>query len=137
MIIIGCDFHPSFQQIAMLDTETGATEEHKLMHAGGEAENFYRKLTAPAIVGIETVGNDQWLVQLLQKLGHEVSGRGRCTNPGQLCAEAENGSTRCKTHTATADRREVSTDLDTRRRGARSSPTADAPSQTGTDTDPG
>jgi hypothetical protein len=26
MIIIGCDFHPSFQQIAMLDTETGATE---------------------------------------------------------------------------------------------------------------
>ena len=31
MIIIGCDFHPSFQQIAMLDTETGATEEHKLM----------------------------------------------------------------------------------------------------------
>ena len=55
MIIIGCDFHPSFQQIAMLDTETGATEEHKLMHTGGEAERFYRKLASPAIVGIETV----------------------------------------------------------------------------------
>src|ERR1700731_4408076 len=72
MIIIGCDFHPSFQQIAMLDTETGATEEHKLMHTSGEAESFYRKLASPAIVGIETVGNDQWFVQLLQKLGHEV-----------------------------------------------------------------
>jgi Transposase len=72
MIIIGCDFHPSFQQIAMLDTETGATEEHKLMHTSGEAERFYRKLASPAIVGIETVGNDQWFVQLLQQLGHEV-----------------------------------------------------------------
>ena len=72
MIIVGCDFHPSFQQIAMLDTETGATEEHKLMHTSGEAEDFYRKLASPAIVGIETVGNDQWFVELLQKLGHEV-----------------------------------------------------------------
>jgi transposase len=72
MIIVGCDFHPSFQQIAMFDTETGATEEHKLMHTNGEAEGFYRKLASPAIVGIETVGNDQWFVQLLQKLGHEV-----------------------------------------------------------------
>ena len=50
MIIVGCDFHPSFQQIAMLDTETGATEEHKLMHTSGEAEDFYRKLASPAIV---------------------------------------------------------------------------------------
>jgi transposase len=72
MIIVGCDFHPSFQQVAMLDTDTGATEEHKLMHTGEEAEGFYRKLASPAIVGIETVGNDQWFVQLLQKLGHEV-----------------------------------------------------------------
>jgi len=56
----------------MLDTETGATEEHKLMHTSGEAEGFYRKLASPAIVGIETVGNDQWFVQLLQKLGHEL-----------------------------------------------------------------
>jgi hypothetical protein len=29
-------------------------------------------LASPAMVGIETVGNDQWFVQLLQKLGHEV-----------------------------------------------------------------
>jgi transposase len=48
------------------------TEDHKLMHAAGEAERFYRKLASPAVVGIEAVGNDQWFVQLLQKLGHEV-----------------------------------------------------------------
>ena len=27
MMIIGCDFHPSFQQLAMLDTETGELVE--------------------------------------------------------------------------------------------------------------
>jgi transposase len=72
MNLIGCDFHPSYQQIAILDTETGATEDHKLMHATGEAERFYRELASPVLVGIEAVGNDQWFVQLLQKLDHEV-----------------------------------------------------------------
>jgi transposase len=62
MIIIGCDFHPSFQQIAVFDTATGATTNHKLMHATGEAERFYRRLTSAALVGIEAVGNDQWYV---------------------------------------------------------------------------
>jgi transposase len=33
MIIIGCDFHPSFQQITVLDTQSGECEERKLMHA--------------------------------------------------------------------------------------------------------
>jgi transposase len=72
MIIIGCDFHPSFQQIAMLDTEAGVTADYKLTHASGEAERFYRGLASAGLVGIEAVGNDQWLIQLLQKLGHEV-----------------------------------------------------------------
>jgi transposase len=72
MIIIGCDFHPSYQQIAMLDTETGVTTDHKLTHAGGEAERFYRGLASAALVGIEAVGNDQWFVRLLQRLDHEV-----------------------------------------------------------------
>jgi hypothetical protein len=35
MKIIGCDFHPSFQQIAMVDTETGETSERRLLHADG------------------------------------------------------------------------------------------------------
>jgi hypothetical protein len=27
MIIIGCDYHPGFQQIAFVDTETGELQE--------------------------------------------------------------------------------------------------------------
>ena len=27
MLIIGCDYHPSFQQIAFVDTETGEFQE--------------------------------------------------------------------------------------------------------------
>jgi hypothetical protein len=38
MMIIGCDFHPSWQQIAWLDTESGETGEQKLVHASGDAK---------------------------------------------------------------------------------------------------
>jgi hypothetical protein len=48
MIIIGCDFHPSWQQIAWLGTETGETGEQKLVHASGDAERFYQQVRAPA-----------------------------------------------------------------------------------------
>jgi transposase len=51
MIIIGCDFHSSFQQIAVLETKSGEYEERKLMHTTGEAEQFYRMLDAPSLVG--------------------------------------------------------------------------------------
>jgi len=32
------------------------------MHATGEAEQFYRRLGAPSLVGMESVGNSQWFV---------------------------------------------------------------------------
>jgi hypothetical protein len=32
MIIIGVDFHPAFQQIALLDTDTGEFREKRLAH---------------------------------------------------------------------------------------------------------
>jgi len=35
MMIIGCDFHPSWQQVSWLDTETGETGEQKLVQAWG------------------------------------------------------------------------------------------------------
>jgi hypothetical protein len=35
MKYIGCDFHPSFQQIAMLDKETGEMVERRLVHEKG------------------------------------------------------------------------------------------------------
>src|SRR5437870_8576499 len=50
MVLIGCDFHPSWQQVSWLDMETGETGEQKLVHAGGEAKQFYEQLAAPAVV---------------------------------------------------------------------------------------
>src|SRR6266568_1756801 len=72
MIIIGCDFHPSLQQIAWVDTETGEIVEQKLMHASGEAERFYCGLQGQVRVGIESTGNCHWFVDMLLGMGHEV-----------------------------------------------------------------
>jgi transposase len=72
MTIVGCDFHPGWQQIAVLDIETGEVRELKLSNGNGEAERFYRQLPAPALIGLEASGNSQWFEDLLARLGHEV-----------------------------------------------------------------
>lgn len=72
MVLIGSDFHPSWQQVCWVDTGTGETEEHKLVHAPGEVEKFYRRFAAPARIGLEATGNCQWFVEMLASLGHEV-----------------------------------------------------------------
>jgi transposase len=72
MMIIGCDFHPSWQQVCWLDTETGESGERKLVHAEGDAERFYRQVPAPALVGMEATGNSHWFVDLLAEIGHEL-----------------------------------------------------------------
>ena len=73
MKIVGCDFHPSWQQVAVFDPETGEIAELKLLNGdGGEAERFYRELEAPALIGIEACGNSQWFVELAERLGHVV-----------------------------------------------------------------
>jgi len=72
MMIIGCDFHPSWQQVCWLDSETGETGERKLVHAEGDAERFYRQVPTPALVGMEATGNSHWLVDLLAEIGHEL-----------------------------------------------------------------
>jgi transposase len=64
MKYIGCDFHPSFQQIAMLDKETGEMVERRLLHTE-EARAFYEGLQGPVIVGIEASGNTHWFESLL------------------------------------------------------------------------
>jgi transposase len=72
MMIIGCDFHPSWQQVSWLDSETGESGEQKLVHAAGEAKRFYEQLSAPVLVGMEATGNSQWFIELVQDLGHEI-----------------------------------------------------------------
>ena len=72
MMLIGCDFHPSWQQVSWLDVETGETGEQKLVHAGGEAKQFYEQLAAPVLIGMEATGNSQWFIELVEDLGHQI-----------------------------------------------------------------
>ena len=75
MMIVGVDYHPSFQQIAFLIEETGECDEQRLNHEGGEAERFYRDLQQRGIrvrVGMEATGYSRWFERLLAELGFEL-----------------------------------------------------------------
>ena len=74
MMIIGCDYHPGFQQIAFVDTETGELQERRLEHRE-EAEKFYRDLVAQGTkvrVGMEASGHARWFERLLSELPCEL-----------------------------------------------------------------
>jgi transposase len=73
MIIIGVDFHPEFQQIALLNITT-EVEEKRLAHPG-EAGKFYRALASPnetVRMGMETSGHARWFERLLAELQFEL-----------------------------------------------------------------
>jgi len=73
MIIIGVDFHPAFQQIASMDTDTGEFQEKRLAHRQ-EAEDYYRALASAGQkvhVGMEASGYARWFERLLGELQFE------------------------------------------------------------------
>ena len=74
MMIIGCDYHPAFQQIAFVDTGTGELLDRRLQHRE-EAEKFYRDLAAEGVkvrVGMEASGHARWFERLLAELNFEL-----------------------------------------------------------------
>src|SRR5947207_9886222 len=72
MLIIGCDFHPGFQQVAIFDKRTGEYQERALSHRA-EGEQFYRALAGQAVrVGMEACGHYPWFERLLAECGHEL-----------------------------------------------------------------
>ena len=74
MLIIGCDYHPAFQQIAFVDSATGDCGERRLEHRE-EAEKFYRELAARGMkvrVGMEASGQARWFERLLAELNFEL-----------------------------------------------------------------
>ncbi|MGA7561180.1 MAG: transposase [Terriglobales bacterium] len=74
MIIIGADYHPGFQQIAFVDTDTGELQERRLEHRE-DAEKFYRALAAQDLkvrVGMEASGHARWFGRLLGELQIEL-----------------------------------------------------------------
>ena len=75
MIIIGVDYHPSIQQTAFVDMETGEYVEQELNHSTGEAEKFYRDLKLRGVrvrVGMEATGHARWFERLMAELGFEL-----------------------------------------------------------------
>ena len=74
MLIIGCDYHPGFQQIAFVDTDTGELNER----AGGhreQAEQFYQGLKQCDVavrVGMEASGHSRWFERLLRDLQFDL-----------------------------------------------------------------
>jgi len=74
MFIIGCDYHPSVQQIAWVDTESGECGELRLKHIE-PAEQFYRELKNKGVsvrVGMEATGHSRWFERLLGELNCEL-----------------------------------------------------------------
>src|SRR3977135_166155 len=74
MIIIGVDFHPEFQQIASVDTDTGEFQEKRLTHRE-DAETFYRGLAAAGRkvrVGMEASGHARWFERVVAELQFEL-----------------------------------------------------------------
>src|SRR5579863_351661 len=75
MMIIGVDYHPSFQAIAFCVEETGECGEQELTHSDGQAEKFYRELKQRGVsvrVGMEATGHSRWFERLLAELGFEL-----------------------------------------------------------------
>ena len=73
-MIIGCDYHPGFQQIAFMDSESGEWNERRLGHRE-EAEQFYRDLKVRGVkvcVGMEASGHARWFERLLGELQFEL-----------------------------------------------------------------
>ena len=70
MNIVGCDLHTRYQQIAMLDKETGELVERRLEHESGEARGFHASLEGPVLGGHRS--HTRWFERLLEKLGHEL-----------------------------------------------------------------
>src|SRR5664279_6323598 len=137
MLIIGCDYHASVQQIAFVDSETGETGERRLLHENSEAERFYRDLKLRGVsvrVGIEATGHARWFERLLAELGFELW----IGDPARLkpqSAEAEDRSSGCAAVAEAAGGRALPTHLDTKSGESGCAPTALASASAGADAD--
>jgi hypothetical protein len=126
MVIIGCDYHPGFQQIAFVDTETGEVQERRLEHRE-EAEKFYRDLAARAVcarLGMEASGHARWLERLFSELQFELW-------IGDAAEIRTKRVRKQKTDSATVAGKSLSKNLGTKRGESRFAATAVAPAPDG------
>lgn len=84
MLIIGCDFHPSGQQVFCVDQGSGEIVAEKwLEHGGEEVDRFYGGLPQGSEVGVEASGNMLWFERKLAQYGHKL----RLGDPAKIRAK--------------------------------------------------
>ena len=136
MWIIGVDYHPSVQQIAFVNTDTGECGERRLHHSEGEAEKFYREFKAVSCsvrVGMEASGYARWFERLLAELGFELW----IGDPAQIKAKRvrkqKDGPSGCRAAVAVAAGGSLSSGVGTQCGKSRSASTAAASASAGAD----
>ncbi len=70
MVHVGVDLHKRVSQIAVLTAE-GVLTQHRMANNPDGVHRFFAQLPAPARVAIEASGTWWWLVDLLERLGHQ------------------------------------------------------------------
>ena len=136
MLIVGCEYQPSIQQIAWVETDSGEVGERALLHSTGEAERFYRELKEQGVgvrVGIEATGHARWLERLLAELGFEFVDWECGRDQGQACTQAEERPGRRKASAHVVDRESISSSVAAGREQSRSASAAVAPPPVGAD----
>src|SRR5260370_4168066 len=132
MIIIGADYHPGFQQIAFVDTETGDCGEQRLQHRE-EAEKLPRS-RSPGNEGARGDGS-QWACTLVRATAggaeHRVMDWRRGGDSHETGAQAEDGWRGCPAAAALDAGRSLSADLGSELGESRSAATAVAPAPDG------
>src|SRR5262244_400835 len=138
MIIIGVDYHPSFQQIAFTDKDTGEYGERQVNHSEGEAEKFYRDLKVKAAnvrVGMEATGHARWFERLLAELGLGLWIGDPAESKAKRVRKAEDGPPGCRAAAAVAAGGSLSSRVGTQSGKSRSASTAVASASAGADAD--
>ncbi|HVA64753.1 MAG TPA: IS110 family transposase [Terriglobales bacterium] len=72
-IVVGCDLHSRFQQVAVMDLETGEVLcEQRVEHEGDQVRSLYQRWSGPVTMAIEATGYTTWFAQQLAELGHQL-----------------------------------------------------------------
>ena len=136
MLIIGVDYHPSFQQISFLDQETGECGDRRLNHSDGEAERFYKELKERGVSVRVGIGGHR-IFPLVRAVTGGVGFRGmdwRCGGDQEKARpEAEDRPRGRPTPVAVASGESLSAHLGTESRESRSTTTTLAPASAGAD----
>jgi hypothetical protein len=70
MVHVGVDLHKRMSQIAVL-TADGELTQHRLPNDLAHLEPLFAQLPTPSPIAIEASGTWWWLVDLLERLGHQ------------------------------------------------------------------